>query len=64
VVPFALLVTALRHISATSAGLVAMLEPVVATAVAAVWLGESLGGIQLVGGALVLVAVALAQTAR
>jgi drug/metabolite transporter (DMT)-like permease len=41
-----------------------MLEPVVATAVAAVWLGESLGGIQLVGGALVLAAVALAQTAR
>jgi drug/metabolite transporter (DMT)-like permease len=64
VVPFALLVAALRHISATSAGLVAMLEPVVATLVAAAWLGESLSGIQLVGGAFVLVAVALAQTAR
>jgi drug/metabolite transporter (DMT)-like permease len=64
VVPFALLVASLRHISATSAGLVAMLEPVVATLVAAAWLGESLGGVQLIGGALVLVAVALAQTAR
>jgi drug/metabolite transporter (DMT)-like permease len=64
VVPFALLVASLRHISATSAGLVAMLEPVVATLVAAAWLGESLGGVQLAGGALVLVAVALAQTAR
>jgi drug/metabolite transporter (DMT)-like permease len=64
VVPFALLVAALRHVSATSAGLVAMLEPVVATFVAHIWLGETLGGIQLVGGAAVLVAVALAQTAR
>src|SRR3954452_1333206 len=64
VVPFALLVASLRHISATSAGLVAMLEPVVATLVAAAWLGESLSGVQLAGGALVLVAVALAQTAR
>jgi len=64
VVPFALLVASLRHITATSAGLVAMLEPVVATLVAAAWLGESLSGVQLIGGALVLVAVALAQTAR
>jgi drug/metabolite transporter (DMT)-like permease len=64
VVPFALLVAALRHVGATSAGLVAMLEPVVATLVAALWLGESLSTIQLVGGAAVLVAVALAQTAR
>jgi drug/metabolite transporter (DMT)-like permease len=64
VVPFALLVASLRHVSATSAGLVAMLEPVVATVVAHFWLGETLASVQLVGGAAVLVAVALAQTAR
>jgi drug/metabolite transporter (DMT)-like permease len=64
VVPFALLVTALQHVSATSAGLVAMLEPVVATLVANLWLGETLSPVQLAGGAVVLVAVALAQTAR
>ena len=64
VVPFALLVSALRHVSATSAGLVAMLEPVVATVVAASWLGESLTALQVVGGVVVLVATGLAQTAR
>jgi drug/metabolite transporter (DMT)-like permease len=64
VVPFALLVTALRHVGATSAGLVAMLEPVIATIVAHFWLGETLSAVQLVGGAVVLVAIGLAQTAR
>jgi drug/metabolite transporter (DMT)-like permease len=64
VVPFALLVTALRHVSATSAGLVAMLEPVVATIVAHFWLGETLATVQLAGGLVVLLAIGLAQTAR
>jgi len=64
VVPFALLVTALRHVSATSAGLVAMLEPVAATVVAHFWLGETLATVQLAGGLVVLVAIGLAQTAR
>ena len=39
-------------------------EPVVATVVAYVWLAETLAPAQLVGGALVLAAIALAQTAR
>jgi drug/metabolite transporter (DMT)-like permease len=64
VVPFALLVAALRHVSATSAGLVAMLEPVAAILVAHLWLGETLSSVQLVGAAVVLVAIGLAQTAR
>jgi drug/metabolite transporter (DMT)-like permease len=64
IVPFALLVSALRHISATRAGIVAMLEPVVGTLVAWAWLGESLGGVQLVGAAVVLAAIFLAQSAR
>ena len=42
IVPFALIVSALRHISATRAGITAMLEPVVAIIVAWAWLGESL----------------------
>jgi drug/metabolite transporter (DMT)-like permease len=41
-----------------------MLEPVVATIVAWLWLGESLGAVQLVGAAVVLGAILLAQTAR
>jgi drug/metabolite transporter (DMT)-like permease len=64
IVPFALLVSALRHISATRAGIVAMLEPVVGALVAWAWLGESLGGVQLAGAAIVLAAIFLAQSAR
>ena len=64
VVPFALLVASLRHIAATRAAIVAMLEPVVATVVAYAWLGESLTAIQLTGGLVVLAAIFLAQSAR
>jgi drug/metabolite transporter (DMT)-like permease len=41
-----------------------MLEPVVAAVVAWVWLEQVLNGVQLVGGALVLLGVGLVQTAR
>ena len=64
IVPFVLVVTALRHVSATRVGIVAMLEPVAAIAVAWAWLGEALASIQLVGAAVVLGAIGLAQTAR
>jgi len=64
IAPFFLLVSALRHLSATTVGIVAMLEPVVGALVGWVWLGESLGGVQLVGAAVVLGAIGLAQTAR
>ncbi len=63
-VTFLLVAAALRHISATRVGIVAMLEPVAASAVAFLWLGESFGTAQLVGGAIVLAAILLAQTAR
>ena len=64
IVPFTLVVGSMRHISATRAGIAAMLEPVVATVVAWVWLRESLSAVQLVGAAVVLAGIALAQTAR
>jgi drug/metabolite transporter (DMT)-like permease len=64
IVPFTLVVAALRHLRATRVGIVAMVEPVVATVVAYVWLAESLGVAQVVGGAIVLTAIGLAQTAR
>ena len=63
-VTFLLVAAALRHISATRVGIVAMLEPVAASGVAFLWLGESFGAAQLVGGAIVLAAILLAQTAR
>jgi drug/metabolite transporter (DMT)-like permease len=64
IVPFALLVGALRYIPATRAGIVAMLEPVAGTVVAWAWLDEALGGVQLLGAIVVLAAIFLAQSAR
>jgi drug/metabolite transporter (DMT)-like permease len=64
VAPFLLLVGALRHISATRAGVSAMFEPVAGALVAYAWLGESLSAAQLTGGAIVLMGILLAQTAR
>jgi drug/metabolite transporter (DMT)-like permease len=62
--PFFLLVSALRHLPATTVGIVAMLEPVAGALVAWAWLGETFGGVQLTGAAVVLTAIVLAQTAR
>jgi len=64
IVPFALFIGALRHIAATRASILAMLEPVVATAVAWAWLDESLTTAQVAGGLVVLAGIMLAQTAR
>jgi drug/metabolite transporter (DMT)-like permease len=63
-ITFLLVAAALRHISATRVGIVAMLEPVGASAVAFLWLGESFGTAQLIGGAVVLAAILIAQTSR
>ena len=62
VAPFLLYFGSLKHISATRASLVAMLEPVLASLVAYAWLGETFGAWQIVGGSVVLAALALAQT--
>lgn len=61
---FALTIFALRHLAATRVGITMTLEPVVASAVAWAWLGETLATAQLVGGAIVLTGILLAQTAR
>jgi drug/metabolite transporter (DMT)-like permease len=63
-VTFSLLVESLRHISATRASIVSTLEPVVATLVAWAWLGEALGATQLVGGAVVIAGILVAESAR
>jgi drug/metabolite transporter (DMT)-like permease len=63
-ITFSLLTGALRHISATRASIVATLEPVLATVFAWVWLEETFGAAQLVGGAVVLAGIFIAQSAR
>jgi drug/metabolite transporter (DMT)-like permease len=64
ILPFLLLVGALRHISATRVALTAMFEPVAGALVAYAWLGEELSSVQLTGGAIVLAGILLAQSAR
>ena len=64
VVPFVFEVSALRHITATRVGLIAMLEPVLATIVAWLWLEQVLSTWQVLGVAVVVAGLVLAQTAR
>ena len=64
IVPFILMVGSLQHLPATTVGMVAMLEPVLGALVAYLWLDEALAAQQLAGGAIVLAAIFLAQTAR
>ena len=54
----------MRIISAAVAGIAATTEPVSASALAWLLLGQALGLPQLVGGGLVVVGVVLAQLAR
>jgi drug/metabolite transporter (DMT)-like permease len=63
-VPFWLSIAALRHLSPTTAGLVATVEPVLASVVAWLWVEQVLSGWQVLGGFVVLVGIGLAQTAR
>ncbi len=63
-VPFLLSFVALGRLKATPAGIVATTEVVFAFTVAWLWLGESLNTPQLIGALIVLVGVAVAQTAR
>ena len=63
-VPFMLIFAAMRHISATMAGLIATSEVIFAFAIAWVWLGEALSTVHIVGAALACVGIAIGQTAR
>jgi len=63
VVPFLLVIGALRHLPVTTAGVVGMVEPVFAGVVAWIWLGESLTNTQVVGALVVLLGIAVAQRA-
>jgi drug/metabolite transporter (DMT)-like permease len=60
--PFLLNVSALRHLPAARVGVIATLEPVLATLVAWAIHDEALNGIQIAGGLLVVAAVAWVQS--
>ena len=63
-VPFLLVVTALRHLPAPRVAVVAMLEPVLASVIAWGVHDQALAATQIAGGVVVLVAVAWVQTHR
>lgn len=62
--PFGLTVAALRILSSSVAGIATTMEPVLAAALAWLLLGQRLAPAQLVGGALVVAGVLIAQLVR
>ncbi len=64
ILPYGLSVGALRHLPATTVGIVATFEPVAASVIAWVWLGETLIAVQILGGVIVLCGILLAETSR
>lgn len=64
VVPFWLIVVSLQHIRASQASVIGMTEPLLASLIAWIALGEVLAPIQLVGAVIVLVGVYLAERYR
>ena len=64
VAPYGLILLALRSLGSARTGLLGMAEPVLAATVAWLVLGEALSAVQLLGGAVVLTGIALAETAR
>ena len=63
-VPFGVELVALRHLSATTVTMIAMLEPVGVSALGWLWFQERLDAVAMVGGAAVITGIVLAQTAR
>ena len=64
VIPFWLTVESLKHLRASQASTVGLTEPLFATIIAWILLGESLTSVQLAGGALILVGVFVAEHSR
>jgi drug/metabolite transporter (DMT)-like permease len=64
IVPYLFVIAGLRLLSASTSSVIGMLEPVFAGVFAWIWLNQSWNGIQLVGAAVVLVGIYIADRAR
>ena len=64
IMPFWLVLAAIRHIGAAGASIIGMIEPFIASLVAWVVLGEVLAPIQIMGGIVILTGVVIAERAR
>jgi drug/metabolite transporter (DMT)-like permease len=56
-VSFVLYIGSLKHLTATETSLLSSIEPLIAAILSIVWLNESFGAYQLIGGAFIVVAV-------
>lgn len=63
-VPYLFVVGGIRRLSASTSSVIGMLEPVIAGVIAWIWLAQSWSAIQLLGGAIVLIGVYIADRAK
>lgn len=64
IVPYLLILTGLKQLSASTSSVIGMLEPVIAGVIAWWWLNETFTAIQLIGGTVVIAGIILADRAR
>ena len=64
ILSFGLVLAAIRHIGAAGASIIGMTEPLIASLVAWIVLDEVLSAVQIVGGAVILSGVVVAERAR
>jgi drug/metabolite transporter (DMT)-like permease len=64
VIPFSLALASMKYLRASQASTVGLTEPLFATMIAWILLGESLSVTQIIGGALILLGVFIAERAR
>lgn len=64
IVPYLLILTGLKQLSASTSSVIGMLEPVIAGVIAWWWLNETFTAIQLIGGSVVIAGIILADRAR
>lgn len=64
VLPFLLVVYSLKYLRASQASVVGLTEPLLAILVAWILLGETMSGVQLIGGVFILIGVFLAERSR
>ena len=64
IVPYLFVVGGIRRLSASTSSVIGMLEPVIAGIVAWIWLSQSWSAIQLLGGAIVLIGIYIADRAK
>lgn len=64
VTPYLLVLSGMKLLSASTSSVIGMLEPVIAGAFAWIWFGQNWDAIQLIGAAIVLTGIYLADRAK